>query len=56
MELQILKYDGSLETILTDFRILPVGVVINVGRNSEVLIPWHRVHQIMSHERGSINI
>jgi uncharacterized protein (UPF0248 family) len=36
------------------FQITPVGVIIEMGRRSEALIPWHRVYEISSIDRGTI--
>lgn len=46
------RYSGAPKETSPVARLTDHGVVINVGKNSEVLIPWCRVNEVVSHERG----
>lgn len=38
----------------TDVRLCPAGVILTVANHTEVLVPWHRVHEVFSHTPGEI--
>jgi hypothetical protein len=52
---RIVNVSGVIESH-DDVELCDIGIIIRVGNNTDVFIPWHRVHDVTSHTRGAIHL